>query len=57
MLEAGIPDWLADDLLVLYELQRDGRTSEVTPTVKEVARVEPRTFAQFARDFAPVFST
>jgi uncharacterized protein YbjT (DUF2867 family) len=56
MLEAGIPDWLVDDLLVLYGLLRDGHAAEVTPTVKEVARVEPHTFAQFARDFAPVFA-
>lgn len=56
MLEAGIPDWLVDDLLVLYQFQRDGYLAEVTPTVKEVARVEPRTFADFARDFAPAFT-
>jgi uncharacterized protein YbjT (DUF2867 family) len=56
MLEAGIPDWLVDDLLVLYGLQRDGYAAEITPTVKEVARVEPHTFAHFARDYAPVFA-
>ena len=56
MLEAGIPDWLVGDLLVLYRLQRDGHAAEITPTVREVARVEPHAFAQFARDHAPVFA-
>ena len=56
MLAAGYPDWLVEDLLIIYAMQRDGYLTEVTPTVKEVARVEPRTFAEFARDFAPVFS-
>jgi len=56
MLAAGIPDWLVEDLLTIYSLQREGHLAEVAPTVKEVARVEPRTFAEFARDFAPVFS-
>ena len=55
LLGVGIPLWQADGLVEEYELYRRGEASEVTNTVHEVAGAEPRTFSQFAEDYAHAF--
>jgi uncharacterized protein YbjT (DUF2867 family) len=51
----GLPDWLVHALGLLNENFARGDSELVTDAVREVAEVEPRTFDQFARDFAPAF--
>lgn len=55
MLASGMPRWLVDDLLKLFELFDAGLATAVTSTVAEVARRQPHTFDQFARDYASFF--
>lgn len=55
MLADGLPRWLVDDMIVLAASFREGYGSAVTPTVAEVTRNKPRTFRQFAHDYATVF--
>ena len=56
MIESGIPDWYADDLIALFGVINAGWTEEVVDTVRTVARKEPITFDEFARDHARVFA-
>jgi uncharacterized protein YbjT (DUF2867 family) len=55
MLADGFPRWLVDDMLVLASSFRDGYGATVTSTVAEVTKHPPRSFRQFARDYANVF--
>ena len=54
-LAQGLPEWLVDALGLLNEMFASGASGAVTDTVREVCGKEPRTFGQFARDFAPAF--
>ncbi|HKD17580.1 MAG TPA: SDR family NAD(P)-dependent oxidoreductase, partial [Thermoanaerobaculia bacterium] len=55
MLSDGRPRWLVDDMIVLAASFRDGYGATVTSTVAEVTKHPPRSFRQFARDYAHVF--
>ncbi len=55
MLADGLPRWLVDDMIVLTASFREGYGAGVTHTVAEVTKQKPRTFQQFARDYARVF--
>lgn len=55
MLGSGMPDWFADALLELFAVWKAGHGELVTPVVSDVARKQPITFDEFARDYAPVF--
>lgn len=55
MLADGVPRWLADDMLVLFSTFREGYGSAVSQTVEKVTGQKPRTFRQFARDYAQRF--
>ena len=55
MIADGFPRWLVDDMLVLAASFRDGYGAAVTSAVAEVAKHPPRSFRQFARDYAHVF--
>jgi len=55
MIADGFPRWLVDDMLVLASSFRDGYGAAVTSTVAEVTKHPPRSFRQFARDYANVF--
>lgn len=55
MLAAGMPEWLADALLQLYAIFREGRAAAVTNVVAVVAKKRPRTFDEFAREAAAAF--
>ncbi len=54
-LAAGLPEWLVAALERLNELFASGRAAEVSDAVRRVARREPTTFGQFARDHAGEF--
>jgi len=55
MLQAGQPEWVADVLNELYEVLSAGHGSVVTNVVAEVAKKQPYSFDQFAKDYAQVF--
>ena len=56
LLQAGMPEWLAANLLTLFGLVRQGALSRTTGTVRAVTGHEPRRFSQFASDFGHVFN-
>ncbi len=51
----GMPAWQAYGLVEDYEHYRRGEASVVTTTVRDITGSEPRTFSQFASDFAGAF--
>lgn len=55
MLGAGMPGWLVDDLIKMYEYFAAGGGGMVSPVVKDVTGKEGISFGQFARDFAGNF--
>jgi hypothetical protein len=55
MLEGGLPEWLADGLLELHDVQRRGGLAETTATVSEILGRPPRTLEAFAADHAEAF--
>ncbi|MGH9317393.1 MAG: SDR family oxidoreductase [Thermoanaerobaculia bacterium] len=55
MLDGGLLPWLADDMLVLFRSYREGYGAAVSGAISEVTRREPRSFRQFAKDYARLF--
>ncbi|MFQ5908985.1 MAG: SDR family oxidoreductase [Thermoplasmata archaeon] len=53
--EAGLPDWYLDAAIEASRSTREGRYSAVSATVEEVTGKKPRSFEQFARDYAEAF--
>src|SRR6476659_2859826 len=54
--KAGQPAWLVDSLLAIAAYQRAGGPSEtITSVVADLTGKPPRTFAEFARDYAGAF--
>jgi len=52
----GLPSWQADGLLEDYAHYRRGEASAVASGVQDVTGQAARSFADFARDYAPAFS-
>ena len=52
---AGIPEFYADALINLNQFYISGAAAMVTADVERVTRRKPRTFDQFAKDYAGVF--
>jgi hypothetical protein len=55
MLDAALPGWFADALMVLYGMLRDGVAAQTTDCVQTLTGRSPRTFAEFARDHRALF--
>jgi uncharacterized protein YbjT (DUF2867 family) len=55
LLGGGVPRWLVDDMLLLFASFRDGYGAAVSDSVQAVTGHKPRTFRQFARDYAAAF--
>ena len=55
MMAMGMPDWMADGWAAMAMMISTGAANMVTPMVKEVTGQEPRSFDQFARDYADAF--
>ena len=54
--KAGQPAWLVDSLLAIAAYQRAGGPTEtITSVVADLTGEPPRTFAEFARDYAGAF--
>jgi len=54
-LAQGLPEWLVSALERLNELFVAGDAEEVTDEVRRIGGVEPKTFDEFARDYASAF--
>ena len=54
--EAGMPDWLVSHLTQLFPLLREGLAEQTTDTVERLTGRHPRSFREFARDYAPAFA-
>ncbi|MGB3693273.1 MAG: SDR family oxidoreductase [Spirulinaceae cyanobacterium] len=57
MTENGLPEKQVEMILRLYNRQKAGNYSTITPIVEEVTGKQPRTFEQFANDYAAAFSS
>ena len=55
LLGTGFPEWQADGIVEDYAHYRRGEASAVTSGVEDATGLSPRTFAEFARDYAPAF--
>ncbi len=55
MLDAGMPQWNAHALAEIQGLFATGKYADVTDDLRQLLGREPRTFRQFAEDFAPAF--
>lgn len=55
LLAAGAPEWFADGIVVLHGLLRRGIAAQTSDDVQLLTGREPRTFAEFARDYRDAF--
>ena len=55
MIEAGLPDFVAEQLVKLFGQLRQGAAEQVTDGVQSLTGRPPRRFAEFARDHARLF--
>jgi hypothetical protein len=55
LIASGVPEWFANQIVVLFSLLREGVAANVTDTVQTVTGHAPRSCTQFARDFLPFF--
>ena len=54
-LAKGMPEWMAEGSVALSRMVASGVANMVTPMVKEITGQEPRSFDQFAYDYAHAF--
>jgi len=54
--DLGFPAWQADGLLEEFAMYRRGAAGGVEPGAREALGRLPRSFAEFARDYAPLFA-
>jgi len=55
LVDAGMPEWLAGNLVRLFGLLRAGAAAETSDGVRALTGAEPRSFADFTRDHAAAF--
>ena len=55
MIAAGMPEWVAANLVVLFALLREGAGAQTGDGVRRIAGRAPRSFADFAREHAAAF--
>lgn len=55
LLGAGFPAWQAEGLIEDYAHYHRGEAAEITTDVQQATGATPRSFADFARDYAPAF--
>ena len=56
LIGVGFPTWQADGLIEDYAHYRRGEASAVASGVRDATGTPPCSFADFARDYAPLFS-
>ena len=55
MIEAGLPDLVAEQVVEVFSMLRQGACEQVTATVESLTGSRPRDFASFAHDHASLF--
>jgi uncharacterized protein YbjT (DUF2867 family) len=55
MQQQHVPDWMADALMELYSVHREGYSSGVTSRVEELTGRKPHTFRQFVKEYKDCF--
>ncbi len=55
LMAMGMPDWMADGWVAVAMMISTDAANMVTPLVREITGEDPRSFDQFARDFAGAF--
>jgi uncharacterized protein YbjT (DUF2867 family) len=55
LVQFGIPDWMADGLIELYDIWRNNGATQVTDVVEKVGKKKPNSIDTFARDYAASF--
>ena len=55
MIEMGLPEWFADDLVTLFGVYREGRAAEVSDAVETITGRPATSYDEFAADHAAVF--
>jgi uncharacterized protein YbjT (DUF2867 family) len=55
MIQAGVPGWMADQLMILWDELRRGAAATTTDVVRVLTGHEPRTTTRFLRDHAAAF--
>jgi uncharacterized protein YbjT (DUF2867 family) len=55
LIDAGVPEFVAEQLVKIFAELRRGAAREVTDSVESLTGTRPRTFAEFARDHADHF--
>ena len=56
MIEGGLPEFVAEQIVQVFVMLRQGVGRQVTPTVEELTGSPVRDFASFARDHAHLFA-
>jgi hypothetical protein len=56
LLNVGLPPWQADGLIEDYAHYRRGEAAAVEEGIQDATGMPPRTFDDFARDYASVFA-
>jgi hypothetical protein len=56
LVSLAFPAWQADGLLEEFAMYRRGEAAEVESGANEALGRPPRSFDEFARDYAPLFS-
>ncbi len=56
MIQAGLPDFIAERVVEVFAMLRQGAGEEVTATVESLSGCAPRDFASFARHHAHLFT-
>jgi hypothetical protein len=51
----GIPEFVAGQIVAVFGVLRQGAQERTTDAVRALTGREPRTFAQFARDYTGLF--
>ena len=55
LMAMGMADWMADGWVAVAMMISTDAANMVTPLVREITGEDPRSFDQFARDFAGAF--
>ena len=56
MIEQGIPEFVATQIVAVFGVLRGGGQERTTGTVQSITGREPRSFAEFAREHARLFA-
>jgi uncharacterized protein YbjT (DUF2867 family) len=55
MIDSGAPEWFVDGQMEQYQVRLKGYQAAVTPVISEIAKREPVSFDQFAKEHAAYF--